>query len=152
MRANKLNPSRRKQRGVSLIEALVAITIFSIGLMGVAGLQLKNLHGSSDAKHRALASMFAEELTNLAMADYSNAANYKTEDACTTGSACKRWKDKVASTLPGGSATVDYDDTSGSADNGKLSIVITWTSATDSSSTNTYTSISNLKAVQAIPE
>lgn len=49
-------------RGMALIEALVAILIFSVGVIGVLGLQALALKSSSDAKYRADAAFLANQL------------------------------------------------------------------------------------------
>ncbi|MFZ2160593.1 MAG: prepilin-type cleavage/methylation domain-containing protein [Sideroxyarcus sp.] len=49
------------QRGVVLIEALVAILLFSIGVLAVAGLQASMIRNTSDTKYRADASYIAQQ-------------------------------------------------------------------------------------------
>lgn len=51
---------KNTQHGVVMIEALVAILIFSIGILAVAGLQASMLKNTSDAKFRADASYIAQ--------------------------------------------------------------------------------------------
>ncbi|WP_280553743.1 prepilin-type N-terminal cleavage/methylation domain-containing protein [Halomonas sp. 25-S5] len=46
-------------RGFTLVEALVALVILSIGLLGVAAMQLKALQGAHMGYQRALASIIA---------------------------------------------------------------------------------------------
>ena len=45
------------QRGVTLIEILVAIVVLSIGLLGLAGLQLKGLQVSQGSTYRSQAAL-----------------------------------------------------------------------------------------------
>jgi type IV pilus assembly protein PilV len=49
------------QRGVVLIEAMVAILLFSIGVLAVAGLQATMLRNTGDSKYRADASYIAQQ-------------------------------------------------------------------------------------------
>ncbi|MBU1426064.1 MAG: prepilin-type cleavage/methylation domain-containing protein [Gammaproteobacteria bacterium] len=49
------------QRGVVLIEAMVAILLFSIGVLAVAGLQATMLQNVGDSKYRADASYIAQQ-------------------------------------------------------------------------------------------
>lgn len=51
--------SYRRVRGFTLIEALIALLILSIGLLGVAGMQLKALQSAHIAYQRSLASAIA---------------------------------------------------------------------------------------------
>ncbi|SDM11789.1 type IV pilus assembly protein PilV [Modicisalibacter muralis] len=46
-------------QGFSLIEALIALLVLSIGLLGVAGMQLKALQGAHMAYQRSLANVIA---------------------------------------------------------------------------------------------
>lgn len=47
------------QRGFSLIEALIALVVLSVGLLGVAAMQLKALQSAHDGYQRSLASVAA---------------------------------------------------------------------------------------------
>ncbi|MBK1691992.1 type IV pilus modification protein PilV [Ectothiorhodospira mobilis] len=49
------------QRGFSLIEALVALLVLSVGLLGLAALQLSALKGAHSAYQRTLASIAARD-------------------------------------------------------------------------------------------
>lgn len=59
-------PARHAQQGFSLIEVLVAVLILSIGLLGAAALQLLSLQNVNNAELRTQASLFAQELSELA--------------------------------------------------------------------------------------
>ena len=49
------------QSGFTLIEALVALLVLSIGLLGVAAMQLKALQGAHAAYQRSIASLAAQD-------------------------------------------------------------------------------------------
>jgi type IV pilus assembly protein PilV len=53
--------SRSTQQGVVLIEAMVAILLFAVGVLAVAGLQASMIKNSSDAKFRTVASYRAQQ-------------------------------------------------------------------------------------------
>lgn len=53
--------AKSTQQGVVLIEALVAILLFSIGVLAVAGLQAAMIKNTSDSKFRADASYIAQQ-------------------------------------------------------------------------------------------
>jgi len=57
------------QRGVALIEAMVAILLFSIGVLAVAGLQASMLRNAGDAKYRADAAYIAQQRLALLWAN-----------------------------------------------------------------------------------
>lgn len=57
-----MNPFVRRQSGVSLIEALVAVAVMAFGMLGIAGIQ-SNLRASSDiSKQRSEAVRMAQEI------------------------------------------------------------------------------------------
>ncbi len=49
------------QHGVVLLEALIAILIFSLGVLGIVGLQAAMIKSTSESKYRADASFIAQQ-------------------------------------------------------------------------------------------
>jgi len=54
----------KKQYGVSLIEVLISVVVFAIGVLGLGGLQIASLKGSSNAHYRTTASVLAMDLAD----------------------------------------------------------------------------------------
>jgi type IV pilus assembly protein PilV len=52
------------QHGVALIECLMAMLIFSFGLLGLLGLEARVMNFSVDSENRSRAAMFASEITS----------------------------------------------------------------------------------------
>jgi len=52
----------KNQAGSVLLEALVAILIFSVGILAIVGMQTTAVKAASDAKYRSDASLLASEL------------------------------------------------------------------------------------------
>lgn len=50
-----------KNKGFTLIEALIALLVLSIGMLGVAAMQLKALQGAHAAYQRSIASLAAQD-------------------------------------------------------------------------------------------
>lgn len=75
MKIQKDHTIRSAQRGVVLLEALIAILIFSLGILALVGLQANMLQSTSDAKYRADASYLAQQKLGLMWADPVNAAS-----------------------------------------------------------------------------
>lgn len=57
-------PIGNRQRGVTLIEALISILVFSVGALGLAALQLTALSASGDSQQRSVAIWKAQELAD----------------------------------------------------------------------------------------
>jgi type IV pilus assembly protein PilV len=60
LRVRRLN--LREQAGVAILEALIAILIFSIGVLGIVGLQARSVQGLGEAGFRSQAVQLADEL------------------------------------------------------------------------------------------
>jgi type IV pilus assembly protein PilV len=55
-------PGLRDQAGSMLLEAFIAILIFSMGILAIVGMQASAIKTSADAKYRSEASLLANEL------------------------------------------------------------------------------------------
>lgn len=62
-------PLRESQRGVVLLESLIAVLIFSLGVLGIVGLQATMIKSTADAKYRAEASLIAQQRIGQMWAD-----------------------------------------------------------------------------------
>src|SRR5690554_7889026 len=59
--SNSPHAGCQDQLGFTLIEALIALLVLSIGLLGVAAMQLKALQGAHAAYQRSIASLAAQD-------------------------------------------------------------------------------------------
>lgn len=59
-----LNPPslRKRQRGLGLIEVLIAVLVFALGILGMASMQVKAKRTSYDALQRSLATSLARDI------------------------------------------------------------------------------------------
>lgn len=55
----------KSQSGVLLIEVMIAMLIFSFGLLGLAGLQAVSSQNSANAEERTRASMLANDIVSI---------------------------------------------------------------------------------------
>ncbi|MDY0331220.1 MAG: type IV pilus modification protein PilV [Thiomonas sp.] len=62
-------PRLKKQGGFSLIEALVALVVISIGLLGIAGMQALGVMQSNQSRLRGLAAFQAASMVSLMRAN-----------------------------------------------------------------------------------
>ncbi|MBF7054290.1 type IV pilus modification protein PilV [Halomonas sp. KAO] len=90
-----------KQHGFTLIEALVALLVLSIGMLGVAAMQLKSLQGAHAAYQRSIASLAAQDAQERLWAAMANAGDMK----CPSWSVAKdlggkSWHDSWKGYLP----------------------------------------------------
>lgn len=97
----------RPARGFALIEALIALLIFSLAVLGLVGLQAAMTRASTGAKYRAEATYLATDLIGRM---WSNRAMLKDFSDCQASSACQAWLSRVEKTLPAGTATVSVVD------------------------------------------
>ncbi len=54
----------RAERGVALLECLMALLIFSVGLLGLLGLEARVMNISVDSENRSRAALFAGEVAS----------------------------------------------------------------------------------------
>jgi type IV pilus assembly protein PilV len=66
----------RRQRGIAMIEVLVAIVLLGIGVLGTIGLQGRSYSALADTGMRAEATIAAEKLIGVATNDQANLAAY----------------------------------------------------------------------------
>ncbi|MGM1052506.1 MAG: type IV pilus modification protein PilV [Pseudomonadota bacterium] len=91
------------QSGFTLIEALVALLVLSIGLLGVAAMQLKSLQGAHAAYQRSIASLAAQDAQErlwARMAEVGNRECPSWSDAKDVGEE-QSWYDTWEGYLPG---------------------------------------------------
>lgn len=100
MRAPRTTPTRR-ERGVMLIEALLAILIFSLGILAVVGMQSVAIKDVSQAKFRSDAAFLTQELMAQMWTDNGNITLYAFPGAGTPPARLQNWVQKVNGTLPG---------------------------------------------------
>ena len=111
----KTTISRKFQEGVMLLEALVAILIFSVGIIAVMGMQAASIAQVSAAKYRTDASYLANQIIGRMWVDQPNLAAYSA-----AGSAGRvAWDAIVAQTLPSGQGVIVINGT-------QASVTIRW--------------------------
>ncbi len=119
---------RNRQSGVSLIEILVAVVIFSVSLAGLAGLSLTSLRNTADGHFNSQATILADQLADTMRANLTGyetgqfvSTPASTEKVCSPGTKCSaaeqaqydtgKWQTLVAGVLPGGVALICMDST-----------------------------------------
>lgn len=75
-----------RQGGVMLLEALIGILIFTVGILGLIGLQAASINAVSDAKYRADAAFLSNQILSQMWADNpGNLASYQSQPTMGAG-------------------------------------------------------------------
>jgi type IV pilus assembly protein PilV len=83
-----------------LIEALIGILIFSIGILALLGMQGSAIKNTTDARYRSEASYLASQIIGQMWVDLDKLPSYDTDNAAAYP-ARDTWMTNVALTLPG---------------------------------------------------
>ncbi|UGQ48912.1 prepilin-type N-terminal cleavage/methylation domain-containing protein [Massilia endophytica] len=116
---------RPRQEGIALLEALIAIIILGIGLLGTIGLQARSYSALSDAAMRAEATIAADRLLGVMNNDVTNLANYEVALDGTPPAALTPWVNETRAAIPAArlGVTVVQEDPLSS----RVDIEIRWT-------------------------
>ena len=68
---------RAVQRGVMLLEALISIAIFSVAVLGLIGLQSAAIRNAGEARQRAVAAFYANQIIGQMWSDLANLTRYQ---------------------------------------------------------------------------
>ncbi|MDH0959815.1 type IV pilus modification protein PilV [Pseudomonas chengduensis] len=110
----------RRSSGFSLIEILVSVLVFSIGVLGMAALQLNALKYNQTAAVRSQATFLAYDITDRMRANRTKARAGNYDISLTAGAPTgtdivatdlQQWKASLAEQLPGGAGSVARSST-----------------------------------------
>ena len=93
------NP-RKQQQGVVLLETMVAILIFSVGVLAIVGMQSIAVKNVTESKYRTEAAFLANELLAQLWRDTANIDDYEWDGTGAAPAALAAWKAKVDARLP----------------------------------------------------
>lgn len=148
------NPHRslrgaRHAGGMTLVEVLVTLVIISVGLLGVAALQLTTVRNNQDAYVRSQAAMLASDMLDRMRANRTDTAGnskaglYEVEigDAAPNtpeGAEVANWRTVLAAQLPSGEGGIAYD-----AATDLVTIRIQWGERAENEGDRTLTFVTN---------
>lgn len=118
-------PHPVRQRGVMLIEALLAILIFSIGILAVVGMQSVAIKDVAQSKYRSEAGFLADQLMSQIWTDNGNVGAYAYPGTGAQPLRLKKWIQQVNGKLPGNLSPV-VTVTNATAQGGTVQIQIFW--------------------------
>lgn len=107
------NQPKKHQQGAVLLEALIAILIFSFGLLAISGLQAAMVKNTTDSNYRAEAGYIVQQQLGRMWANPANIANI-------LGS-----QDALAARLPSGTFTATREPNPNLSVN-RINFVVTW--------------------------
>jgi type IV pilus assembly protein PilV len=118
----------RAQRGVALLECLMALLIFSVGLLGLLGLEARVMNISVDSENRNRAAMLAGEIASqMWLNNTVTPATPATANTPAYNALLTRVADQTQGGLPGGvPSVVPVVGTTNAAD-----ITISWQESSD---------------------
>jgi type IV pilus assembly protein PilV len=122
----KPSPAAGTQQGVVMIEVMVAILIFSVGVLAIVGLQATMIKSTADAKYRADASYIAQSRIGQIWADPANAANYVETNT------------DISTLLPSGTRSVTQ------VAPGQFTVVVTWQQPGPNPATHNFTTAASV--------
>jgi len=103
--------SNAGQRGATLLEALIGILIFSIGILALVGMQALAIKHMSDAKYRSDAAFFANQIIGQMWVNRgaagANLVNYAYAGSGTPPAAIDNWVTSIQNSLPGVTAAAN---------------------------------------------
>jgi type IV pilus assembly protein PilV len=117
------------QRGAMMLEALIGILIFSAGILALIGMQALAIAHVADAKYRADASFYANQIIAEMWVDRANLANYEFNGSGTPPATIQAWVDRVTGTaggngLPGAASNLPIIDVTTAT--GHVSVEVRW--------------------------
>jgi len=89
------------QGGAMMLEALIGILIFSTGILALIGMQALAIAHVADAKYRADASFFANQIIAEMWVNRANLGNYAYPGSGTAPTEIQGWVNNIQNYLPG---------------------------------------------------
>lgn len=137
--------NRKRDKGFSLLEVLVAVIILAIGLVGIASLQITTQTYTESSMYRSQATMLAREIVERIRVNVgeAKAGNYdftslpsKTENCRGSTKNCtavkmrdhdiREWAARVNASLPSATASISTTAGATAADPVDITITLEW--------------------------
>lgn len=160
MKFNPSHPSQIAQQGSVLLEALIAILIFSIGILGIIGLQATMINNTLDARYRTDAAFLANQILAQMWADPVNTTaglDVNSSYACnpcttTNGNAnTQEWVAQIQTTstslpsLPGVTNKTNQPSIAIDQASNKVTISLFWQSPQNPAAVHNYISVTQMR-------
>lgn len=129
---------RPPQGGFALLEALIAIVIFSIGVLGLVGIQATMVRSTSDAQYRATATYIAQQRIGEIWANPAAGARltFRENEA------------DIGHLLPDGTRTTTIYESEG--EKTLVTVTVAWRSPGDPAEASTHQVVLNARIVEGV--
>lgn len=120
--SKRARPGHPRQHGIALLEAMVAIIILGIGLLGAVGMQARAIGALNDAGLRAEATLAADKLAGIMQTDPANLANYALAAGATPHARLLPWYNETRAAIPAATVTIAVTPVGATSTRADLSI------------------------------
>ena len=132
----RLCARQKSQAGIMLLEALIGILVFSLGILVLVGMQATAIRMSTDARDRTEASNLATQIVGELWLDRANLVNYVYDGSGTPPAALANWVTQVENSLPGAATnhptvTVGASATLPASVGTEVEVVVFWQNPSD---------------------
>jgi type IV pilus assembly protein PilV len=119
-----------RQAGVMLLEALIALLIFSLGILAIVGMQATAIQDLGEAKYRTDAAFLANQVVADMWSNSSQLNTYAWGGAGAPPAQIQNWVATVYNRLPGAS---DFPPIIAVGANNTVTVTVRWQQARDKS-------------------
>ena len=124
-------PTALRQRGFSLLDGLVGMTLMAVGLLGLARLESGLIAQSTEAQSRLAAAQLSDQLLSTVLVDVGNATCYTVPATGSCGSDTAKstataWRSQALAALPGATAASAVLNTTTQ----RMTVTLQWTGKT----------------------
>lgn len=128
---------KKKNKGFYTLESLIALLIFSIGIVGILNLQTSSISNVTDGLYRITASNLAENILGQIFLDRNDLAGYVNKD----NEEYDNWLNEVEKALPGVEDNPPIIEVSEEAYGKSVRVVVRWKNPTSTAVSNYETNI-----------
>lgn len=115
----------RYQRGVTIVESMVAVIVLGVGLVGVLLMQGRAYGALSDAASRTQAALATEKLIGIMNTDQGSLASYALAEGGTASAKVADWYAETSADIPDAAIRIEVTPVAGST-RSQVDVVISW--------------------------
>lgn len=130
------SPLNGRQRGIALLEAMLAVVIMAVGLFGAVGMQARAMSALSDAGLRAEATLAGDRLVGIMSTDLNNLDQYALAAGATPGARLSTWYAETRTAIPNATIVIAITPTAGASES-RVDLSMAWQRKTGDQ-TNTH--------------